>query len=366
MQEIEIQVKVTPTSYRLIIGSNLFAQLADRLKEHPLGSRYAVITDTVVAPLWGNQLLAELEKRGLSAKLFPFPAGEASKTRQTKEQLEDQLLQEAYGRDAAILALGGGVVGDVAGYTAATYMRGIPVLQIPTTTLAMADSSIGGKTGVDTPYGKNLIGAFHHPVEVYMDMQTLATLDERNYRAGLAELVKHGFIWDLSILEYVQAHQKQILQRDPAVLEALFEKNCQVKNAVVSQDDREKGLRQILNYGHTMGHAVEILSGFDLIHGECVSIGMVFAARLARMKGLCSEDWAVRQRDILAGLGLPVHFPAALEEQKLMDLMKMDKKTRQGQIQFVLPLEPGHVAYGIPVSEEELGACLAYLRKENC
>ena len=360
MQEIkvEVKVKVRPRSYRLIIGRHLFEQLAQSLQTEPLGSRYAIISDTTVAPLWAPKLQEALEKRGLMAEVFTFPAGEVYKTRETKQQLEDQLLQAGYGRDTAILALGGGVVGDVAGYVAATYMRGVPVVQIPTTTLSMSDSSIGGKTGVDTPYGKNLIGAFHHPVEVYMDMETLTTLDERNYKAGLAELVKHGFIQDLTILDFVEDHKEAIENRDAKVLEELFEKNCQVKNYVVSMDDQERGLRQILNYGHTMGHAVEVLSGFDLIHGECVSIGIGFAAALAEMKGLCTAEWAQRQRSILEGLGLPVDFPATLAKEDLIRLMKMDKKARQGKIQFVLPTAPGQVEFGVSVSEEEIGACL--------
>ncbi len=358
MQEIKVEVKVRPRSYRLIIGSQLFENLAMRLKNEPLAARYAIISDTTVAPLWAGKLQKALGKYGLTAEVFTFPAGEAHKTRETKQQLEDQLLQSGYGRDTAILALGGGVVGDVAGYVAATYMRGVPVVQIPTTTLSMADSSIGGKTGVDTPYGKNLIGAFHHPVEVYMDMQTLTTLDERNYIAGLAELLKHGFIQDLSILDYVEEHRSAIANRDPQVLEELFRKNCAVKNYVVSMDEQEKGLRQILNYGHTMGHAVEVLSGFDLIHGECVSIGIVFAAELARMKGLCSSEWADRQRNILEGVGLPVDFPAALEAEELIRLMKMDKKVRQGKTLFVLPTEPGKVEFGVEVTEEEIREAL--------
>jgi 3-dehydroquinate synthase len=354
MKEIKVQVQVKPAAYQLLIGHDLFTELAEQLRKSPLATRYAVITDSVVGPLWAGALLSALENEGLAAEKFVFPAGEAYKTRETKELLENQLLERGFGRDTAVLALGGGVVGDVAGYVAATYMRGVPVIQIPTTTLAMADSSIGGKTGVDTPYGKNLIGAFHHPAQVYMDMKTLTTLDERNYRAGLAELVKHGFIKDLSILDFVQAHKELILKRDAAVLEQLFEKNCAVKNDVVSRDDQEKGLRQILNYGHTMGHAVEVGSKFDLIHGECVAIGMVFAARLACQKGICSREWAIRQRTILEELGLPVDLPAALEAEEVLRLMRMDKKVRQGQIQFVLPTQPGEVIFGAAVSEKEI------------
>ena len=187
-----------------------------------------------------------------------------------------------------------------------------------------------------------------------MDMETLTTLDERNYIAGLAELLKHGFIHDLSILDYVEEHRDAILNREQKVLEELFQKNCAVKNYVVSMDEQEKGLRQILNYGHTMGHAVEVLSGFDLIHGECVSIGIVFAAELAWMKGLCTAVWADRQRCILEKVGLPVDFPASLDADELIRLMKMDKKVRQGKTLFVLPAEPGKVSFGVEASEEEI------------
>ena len=354
MKSINVQVAVKPAAYELIMGCQLQEKVTADLKENPLGSRYAIITDSTVDELWGDSWLRSLRNAGLTAEKFVFPAGERNKTRAVKEQLEDQLMQRSYGRDSAILALGGGVVGDVAGFVAATYMRGIPVVQLPTTTLAMADSSIGGKTAVDTEYGKNLIGAFHHPVRVYMDMDMLRTLDERNYRAGLAELVKHGLIMDPSILDFLSEHMDAVQARDSAVLEALFEKNCQVKNTVVAQDDQEKGLRQILNYGHTLGHAVEVLSDFKLIHGECVSIGMDFAARLAREMGLCTEELVLSQRAVLTELGLPTALPAELDTQELLTLMKRDKKARQGTIRFVLPVALGKVTYGEPVSEEAI------------
>ena len=302
MKEINVNVAVHPVSYRLVIGTDLFPQIAKDLKEHPLGKRYAIITDSQVDAFWSHKLANELAAQGLTGDIFLFHEGEKSKNRKVKEELENQLLQRRYNRDSCVLALGGGVVGDLAGFVAATYMRGIPVVQIPTTTLSMADSSIGGKTGVDTPYGKNLIGAFHHPSVVYMDMKTLNTLDDRNYYSGLTELIKHGFIWDPSILDFVEDHLDDIRHRRTQALEDLFVLNCRVKNAVVSQDDQEKGIRSILNYGHTMGHAQEAASVFAreakdkaaqkkgdekeeeaddgpiaLTHGEAVSIGIAFA-----------------------------------------------------------------------------------------
>lgn len=356
---MDIDVAVRPVHYQLVIGTDLTCFIAEDLKKRSLAGRYAVISDSKVAPLWAEGLLKALNRQGLAAKMFTFPAGEKSKNREVKEQLENEMLEAHFTRDSAVMALGGGVTGDLAGFVAATYMRGVPVVQIPTTTLSMADSSIGGKTGVDTPYGKNLIGAFHHPTVVYMDMKCLSTLDERNYTSGLAELIKHGFIRDVSLLDYVESHVSEIARRDTAVLEEMFQRNCHVKNEVVAEDDHEKGVRQILNYGHTMGHAVEMAAGFTLQHGECVSIGMAFAARLAAMKGLCSKEWADRQVDILEKLHLPTCVPAAPGHEKpdsaqLLSLMKMDKKTRGGQIRFVFTTEPGKVVYGVPVSEEEI------------
>ena len=362
MREIKVNVTVRPVTYRLVIGSGLMETIADELQEHPLGKRYAIITDTTVAPLWAEKLEAAFSSAGLSFDRFVFPAGEENKTRAVKEQLENAMMAAHYGRDAAVVALGGGVVGDVAGFVAATYMRGLPVIQIPTTTLAMADSSIGGKTAVDTPFGKNLIGAFHHPSVVYMDMDVLKTLDERNYRSGLAELIKHGFIRDLELLEFVENNISRIDDRDLECLEKLFTMNCRVKNEVVSEDEKEAGIRQILNYGHTLGHAVEMASGLALLHGECVAIGMAFATQLAVRKGICSSWWQNRQNQIIGAMGLPAEVPSCMEADKLIELMRMDKKTRDGEFRFVLPVAPGKVAFGVPVSEEEIREALEETR----
>ncbi len=367
MKNLAVEIKIQPQSYELHIGHDLFDQLAEDLKNRPLGKRYAIISDTTVAPLWSEKLRMALEVVGMRTEIFTFPAGEENKNRAMKEMLENQLLATGYGRDSAVLALGGGVVGDLAGYTAATYMRGVPVVQIPTTTLSMADSSIGGKTGVDTEYGKNLIGAFHHPWAVYMDMNTLATLDERNYRAGLAELIKHGFIRNPEILAFFDEHREVIMGRTgneyATVMEDLFYLNCQVKNDVVARDDKEAGLRQILNYGHTLGHGVEILSNFEMIHGECVGLGMRFAAYLAARLGLATEDWQQRQSEILDGLQMPAMIPQKVSTEELMRVMLMDKKTRDGQIRFVLTSAPGEARYNVTVEQSVLENMIEDFRK---
>lgn len=372
MKKIHVDVRVKPLSYEVRIGTGILTELASDLRERSLGKRYAVITDSQVGRLHGDALMEALKHAGLNAQLFVFPAGESSKNRQEKERLEDAMLEAGLGRDSAVIALGGGVVGDLAGFVAATYMRGVPVIQVPTTTLAMADSAIGSKTAVDVPYGKNLIGAFHSPEAVYMDMNLLSTLDERNYYAGLVELIKHGFIQRPSLQEYLAEHKETIISRSgaeyPAVMEELLYQNSAVKNDVVSQDQKENNLRKILNYGHTLGHAVEMSSNFQMIHGECVAVGIAYAAYLAQQLGLCSADWAGAQLRILREYRQECRIPAGIPTDTLIEIMKHDKKARNGQIEFVLLAGPGQPVqqngeYGIPVKEDILCQTIEEFRK---
>ena len=372
MKKIHVDVRVKPLSYEVRIGTGILTELASDLRERPLGKRYAVITDSQVGQLHGDTLMEALEHAGLKAQLFVFPAGEGSKNRQEKEHLEDAMLEAGLGRDSAVIALGGGVVGDLAGFVAATYMRGVPVIQVPTTTLAMADSAIGSKTAVDVPYGKNLIGAFHSPEAVYMDMNLLSTLDERNYYAGLVELIKHGFIQRPSLQEYLAEHKETIVSRGgaeyPAVMEELLYQNSAVKNDVVSQDQKENNLRKILNYGHTLGHAVEMSSNFQMIHGECVAVGIAYAAYLAQQLGLCDADWAGEQIRILREYRQECRIPEGISTDTLIEIMKHDKKARNGQIEFVLLAGPGQPVqqdgeYGIPVKEDILRQTIKEFRK---
>ena len=372
MKKIHVDVRVKPLSYEVRIGTGILTELASDLRERPLGKRYAVITDSQVGQLHGDTLMEALEHAGLKAQLFVFLAGESSKNRQEKEHLEDAMLEAGLGRDSAVIALGGGVVGDLAGFVAATYMRGIPVIQVPTTTLAMADSAIGSKTAVDVPYGKNLIGAFHSPEAVYMDMNLLSTLNERNYYAGLVELIKHGFIQRPSLQEYLAEHKETIVSRGgaeyPAVMEELLYQNSAVKNDVVSQDQKENNLRKILNYGHTLGHAVEMSSNFQMIHGECVAVGIAYAAYLAQQLGLCDADWAGQQTQILREYRQECRIPEGISTDTLIEIMKHDKKARNGQIEFVLLAGPGQPVqqdgeYGIPVKEDILRQTIKEFRK---
>ena len=348
MRSIHVDVAVEPLSYEVYAGSGLFGQIAEDLARRPLGARAALITDSHVGPLYADRLADALRAKGIPVQIFMFPEGEASKNRDQKEELENAMMEAGYGRDSYVLALGGGVTGDLAGFTAATYMRGVPVVQIPTTTLAMADSAIGSKTAVDVPYGKNLIGAFHSPVAVYMDMQTLATLDERNYYAGLVELIKHSFIRNPELAEFLRARQEIVTARRGdaeylQTMEELFLENSKVKNAVVSEDQMERGIRGILNYGHTLGHAVELLSGYKMIHGECVAVGIAYAAYLSWRLGYGTEEYAREQVALLRQYRQDCRIPEEIRTEDILEVMKRDKKVRQGRIAFVLLSGPGQI-----------------------
>ena len=304
-----------------------------------IGSRrLALITDETVLALlaaWGVPDLAALP--------LAIPPGEESKTRERWLALSDALLDTGFGRDSAILAIGGGVVGDLAGFVAATYLRGIPHLAVPTTLLAMLDASVGGKVGVDTPRGKNLIGAFHPPVAVVADPAVLATLPERTFRAGLAEAVKHGVIADREYFAWMERESGALLSRDPAALERLVVRSVEIKAAVVEQDEREAGRRAVLNAGHTVAHALEQVSDWNLPHGEAVSLGLVVESRLAERLGVAPSGLADRVAALLATLGLPTRLNPAWRTDRILAAMSTDKKNRGGNLRAALPSGMGEV-----------------------
>ena len=331
-------------SYDLVFGTDLFSRIAKDLKADGLGSQYAIITDSNVGPLYAGKMKDALQAEGLQGAVFTFKAGEQSKTRKVKEQLEDGMFKSGFGRDSAIIALGGGVVGDMAGFVASTYNRGVPFIQIPTTVLAMADSSVGGKTGVDTEAGgKNSVGTFKQPYRVYMDISTLKTLKEEDYLDGLAETVKHGVIMNLSFFEYLERNVKGLFERDEETLLTVAKQNCFVKGNVVEKDSNEKGLRKILNYGHTIGHAVEKLSDYKLRHGECVSIGMVVEGRIAVKMKLLSEKDFERMKELLEKLGLSTKVPEKMGGRKILEIANLDKKSRNGKAMYTLPKRIGEM-----------------------
>lgn len=339
-------------SYDIIFGNNLFPTISQELTESPVGERYAIITDSNIRSLYADSLEYRLRSMGLAADIFAFEAGEQNKTIETYMKVIGRMSREKYGRDDAILALGGGVVGDMAGYIAATFNRGIPYIQIPTTSLAQADSSIGGKTAIDTEYGKNLVGAFKQPEKVYIDISTLTSQRRREYTSGLAETIKHGIIQDKTFFSYLSENISSIAERTPEQLLFIAQNNCKIKGAVVEIDPHEKGLRRILNYGHTAGHAIEKLSvdGYGknnsrryLLHGEAVAIGMMVAGRIANTLGYFSQEDLAQQEQLLLAVGLPTRIPPEIPDKVITDVATQDKKAKNGQTRWVLPSAIGQM-----------------------
>ncbi len=324
-------------SYDIVIGRGVLAELEALLREHCPAARYAVITDSHVAKLFGEQLVARLHDGTLPAQLFEFPAGEWNKTREAWATLSDKLLAAQFGRDAAVIALGGGVVGDVAGFVAATYLRGVPYVQVPTTLLAMIDSSIGGKTGVDVPAGKNLLGAFHQPRLVVTDLDVLASLAPVQLAAGMAEAVKHGVIADAEYFAFLEREREGVTAKDPDALEHVVRRSVEIKAEVVAADEREAGRRAILNFGHTIGHAIEATARFEVLHGEAVAIGMAYESRLAEALGVADRGTAERIGGLLERYQLPLELPDTATVDGLVAAMQLDKKAREGTVRFALP-----------------------------
>lgn len=348
-------------SYDIQITTDLFQQIGAELRTNPVGDQYAIITDSNVKQLYGNTLLSELEANHLSVSLLHFPAGEESKNISIYQLLLQKLIHSGLTRKSVIIALGGGVVGDIAGFLAATYMRGIPYIQIPTTLLAQVDSSIGGKTALNLPEGKNLVGAFYQPIRVYVDPSFLLTLSTRHYNNGLVEIIKHGVIFDSTLFRYIETHISEIKARDIDTLSQLIFHSCKIKVNIVQQDEREQNLRVILNYGHTLAHALEQIEKYTLFHGEAVAIGMNYAGKLAVTKCFWRQSERERQQRLLKAFNLPTH--SAQNSEQLISLMHRDKKGEKGKIMFVLPMTIGKMMsingdYKIPIPEKELKATL--------
>ena len=324
-------------SYDILIGRGLQAELPRLVREACPAARYAVITDSHVNGLFGKQVVARLHDGTLPAELFEFPAGEWNKTRETWAMLSDRMLAAHFGRDCGVIALGGGVVGDMAGFVAATYLRGVPYVQVPTSLLAMIDSAIGGKTGVDVPAGKNLLGAFHQPRRVIADLDALASLPAVQLAAGLAEAVKHGVIADADYFGFLEREHQAVMDKDADTLEQVVSRSVEIKAAVVAADEGEAGRRATLNFGHTVGHAIEATAKFAVLHGEAVAIGMAYEARLAEALEVAEPGTADRIRALLERYGLPLDLPESATPDDLVAAMQPDKKARAGAVRFALP-----------------------------
>jgi 3-dehydroquinate synthase len=330
-------------TYRVTIGVGLRQELGGHVAAVAPAHHYAIITDDDVAPHYAPAARAELARHG-RVTVHRMPAGEAHKTRGTWSRLTDDLLAAGCGRDTTVVALGGGVVGDVAGFVAATFMRGVPVVQCPTSLLAMIDASVGGKTGVDTAAGKNLVGAFHPPAAVLIDVDTLRTLPEAHRRAGLAEAIKHGVVADAAYFARVDSLLPVLLAGDATATIEVVARSVEIKAAVVRADERESGLRKTLNFGHTIGHALEHASGYALLHGEAVAVGMVLEARLAERIGVAERGIAAEIERVVRAAGLPSTVPTGLTAAAILDATKHDKKARAGAVAFALPAGIGTMA----------------------
>ncbi len=349
-----VTVELGPRSYDIRVGERLLGDLGPVCKALGLAADCLVVTDSNVENLYGKKACKALSAAGFNPTLAVIPAGEVSKSQRFLFELFDKAVEAGLDRRSFLVALGGGVVGDLAGFAAATYLRGIRVIQVPTTLLAMVDSSVGGKTGINLLQGKNLVGAFHQPSVVLADIQTLASLPKREYVSGIAEVVKYGVIRDAAFFADLEDHVQQLLAGDAAVLERVVARCCEIKAEVVRLDEREGGLRAILNFGHTVGHAIEQVTEYSrYLHGEAVSIGMVFAARLsAQVRGFGAPDGA-RLMALLKAFGLPVNAP----ECSWTDLrlaMAVDKKGVEGVPRFVLVEKIGAVVTGCEVAEDVL------------
>ncbi|MBP7371071.1 MAG: 3-dehydroquinate synthase [Arenimonas sp.] len=328
-----LTVSLAERSYAIHIQSGYLNQTS---LLHGLSQKVLlIVSDANVAPLYLNQLQAHLQRP--NCPTWIMPAGEQEKTLERFSELIHCLAAHKLTRDSCIVALGGGVVGDLAGFAAACYMRGIDFIQVPTTLLAMVDSSVGGKTAVDLPTGKNLVGAFHQPKAVWIDPNVLRTLPEREYKAGLAEVVKYGAIVDADFFEWLEKNASALLAKQPEVLEQAIAKSCQFKAEIVMRDETEQGDRALLNFGHTFGHALEVLLNYNaLVHGEAVSIGMVLAAKYSAQQGIASIADCTRLEKLLQQFGLPTQMPSGLDPKEIIEKMRMDKKATAGEIRLIL------------------------------
>jgi len=347
---IEIPVRLASRAYRIVVGAGARADVGAQLAKLSVGRRVALLTDATIRRLHGEVVAQGLVSAGFDVTEVLLPEGEQAKTLDVLREVWDDLLEARCDRTSTIVAVGGGAVGDLAGFAAATYMRGINFVQVPTTLLAQVDASIGGKTAIDHPRAKNLIGAFHQPRLVMVDPAALTTLSEREYRSGLAEVIKHGVVLDAAYFEDLERSLPALLARDLGVLETVVAGSCRVKAAVVERDEQEAELRHVLNYGHTIGHALEASTGFErFTHGEAVSLGMVAEARIAERLGIATRDTTARQVALLGAVGLPVRGLGATPDA-IIDAMGRDKKSRDGRIPFVLAPEIGsfRIVFDVP------------------
>lgn len=352
--------KIVDDSYDIEVGFELTDKLVEDICGGLVGSikKFAVITDSNVLPLYAEPIAEKLKAKGCFVNIFSFEAGEKSKTRAVKEYVEDSMLAAGYRRDCCVIAVGGGVVTDLAGFVAGTFGRGVPFINYATTLLAAADASVGGKTAVDTPLATNLIGIFNQPKKVYIDIGAWKTLPERQIRSGMAETVKHACLADREFFNYLSNNIEKIYSGDSEACEYIAEKNCRIKYSVVMKDERESGLREVLNLGHTVGRAIETVSDYKLMHGEAVAIGLTAEVMLAQKLGYVTDEERVAVEELLKKAGLPTEIPDYIDREALVKKLYTDKKVKNGQLRFVIQKGIGDIVeyqegvFAIPISED--------------
>ena len=347
---IDVPVKLGPRSYRILVGAGLLSQAGPEISRLGVGRKLALLTDPAIQSLYGEIVAQSLAGANFDVTTVLLPEGERAKTLEVAASTWDRLLEAGLDRGSAVIALGGGAVGDLAGFVAATYMRGMHFVQLPTTLLAQVDASIGGKTAIDHPRAKNLIGAFHQPRLVLADTGALQTLPEREYRSGLAEVIKHGIVLDAAYFDEVERSAAALAKREPETLERIVAGSCRLKASVIERDEQETELRHVLNYGHTIGHAIEAVTGYArFAHGEAVSLGMVAEAGVAERLGLAATETRARQVHLLETMGLPVREVGEAPE-RVIEAMARDKKGKEGRVPFVLAPEIGRfrIVFDVP------------------
>ncbi len=339
-----VRVNLGERSYVICISSGIIRSIGDNLKSFGLSSKIAIVSNPTVYSLYGEVVADSLKKAGFNVLTVTIPDGEGYKSLLWVEHIYNELLKAKLDRLSALVALGGGVIGDITGFAASTYMRGISYIQIPTTLLAQVDSSVGGKTGVDHKLGKNMIGTFWQPKLVWIDVETLKTLPRREYLAGLAEVIKYGVIWDKELFDFLEAQREKILKLDRDSITYIIKRSCEIKAEVVSTDERESGLRSILNFGHTIGHAIETATDYvRYLHGEAIAIGMYLEARLSSMLSFIDNNKVVKIKGLIDSYSLPTKIPPDIDINNVLSSMEIDKKAVAGELRFILPEKIGKV-----------------------
>ncbi|MEW6571116.1 MAG: 3-dehydroquinate synthase [Nitrospirota bacterium] len=355
-----LRVGLGDRSYDIVIGTGIIGGIGERISSFWQSSKIAVISNPTVFPLYGNQVSESIRRSGFDLITVTIPDGEEYKNLLSLEHIYNELLKNHLDRSSALIALGGGVIGDVTGFAASTYMRGISYIQVPTTLLAQVDSSVGGKTGVNHELGKNMIGTFWQPQLVWIDVETLKTLPRREFLAGIAEVIKYGVIYDRGLFDFLEVNRGGILNLDTDALIYIIKRSCEIKADIVSKDEREAGLRSILNYGHTVGHAIETATAYrSFLHGEAVSIGMYLEARLSEKLDLIESQEVSRIKRIIHSFGLPSEMPGDINKESILASMQIDKKAIAGELRFILPEKIGSARIYRGISEKMIREVLS-------